>query len=674
MLEMVETEDCIMPGAKIHLWVTKYRLLIYLLLGLPLAIGGTYALCADLLPSSLYLSWSKFQLIFIPLAELFCLFFFLDVYLHNQNSPRSTFAWQLIFYFAALNLALLLLLTDFYRNPDRLQYRSVQLLLKLAPFAVVLLLGGALLAFWLGFSKLIRHEWPAFTFEQSHASARPATRLTGVILLAAFIVGMALRLYHLAGFPPYVDEYIHTHAASRLLHGQPITSNRAFLPVTLPVYLSYRLFGVSLWASRLPMTLLNMLAIFPLYALARKINRSVGYLSVALFVFSPWLLAVSRTVREYAVAPLFFYLSAAFLLDLLDWDGLSLKQYLLSRRFQLVGAALILLYILYDRRSTLQTVLVAYGVFGGLAVLKFFKQSSSRWLKLLVLALGLLLALGLFEQTGLIHRRWLEGGLVSNLAPLYWLSLVHNDLRQWYALPQIGYLVLFTGGLLALRALFQRYNKNDAAVLFCCLVFAALLAYLTLFVAGPHVPIRVRYGSLMEYWYVLVAALFLYILFRLIARVLRNRLATALACLLLFAGLFTNYRALHLALTYPGGDALLITGEKHYLVEPAYRFLAAHLASQDALLTDVLDSYDEIAQQLLHPAETISYYTWVLAEDRSALTVMDQRPRGWIAVGANSLPWEYGLPPNDFIYNGKNVKFHGVLGEIYLWQWGEPAQ
>ena len=92
MLEMVETEDCSAPGAKIRLWLTKHRPLIYLLLGLPLAIGGVYALCAGLLPPRLYLPWSKFQLIFIPLAELFCLFFFLDVYLHNQNSPRSSLA------------------------------------------------------------------------------------------------------------------------------------------------------------------------------------------------------------------------------------------------------------------------------------------------------------------------------------------------------------------------------------------------------------------------------------------------------------------------------------------------------------------------------------------------------------------------------------------------------
>jgi len=39
--------------------------------------------------------------------------------------------------------------------------------------------------------------------------------------------------------------------------------------------------------------------------------------------FQPWIIAVSRNVREYAVVPLFFYLDALVLIDLLDWDGLA---------------------------------------------------------------------------------------------------------------------------------------------------------------------------------------------------------------------------------------------------------------------------------------------------------------------------------------------------------------
>jgi hypothetical protein len=139
------------------------------------------------------------------------------------------------------------------------------------------------------------------------------------------------------------------------------------------------------------------------------------------------------------------------------------------------------------------------------------------------------------------------------------------------------------------------------------------------------------------------------------------------------AGLFTNYPAIWKVLSYHGGGTLSITGERHYLVEPAYGFLATRLTNRDVLLTDILYRYDEISQQLFHPLETISFYQLVFSQDVEPLSVIDEYPRGWIAVSGNARPVEFGLQPADFVYDGTYVKYFGTQGEIYLWQWGERA-
>jgi predicted membrane-bound mannosyltransferase len=192
------------------------------------------------------------------------------------------------------------------------------------------LLGALLLvllvSFWLGFRESLLRIWTTYSFSTDKEETRKDTWLTVAFLLICFIIGLGLRLYNLGGFPAYVDEYLHMSTAIGIIKGNPVEYFRAFLTVSLPVYLSYRIFGISLWAGRLPMVLINMLAIFPLYLLGRKINKGVGYLSVLLFMFSPWIIADSRTVRDYAVVPLFFYLAAVLLIDLLDWDRLSFMQ------------------------------------------------------------------------------------------------------------------------------------------------------------------------------------------------------------------------------------------------------------------------------------------------------------------------------------------------------------
>jgi hypothetical protein len=512
-----------MLGNKIYPWVNKFRILIYILLGILLAAGVAYLLTYYILYPQIYISWSKFHLTFIHLAELFFLFLFLDIYTRNTRTPKFILGWQLAFWFAAANLIVVFVLANYYSNPARMQYRSVQLILPFIPAIKGILIFSTLFSFWIGFRESLIDAWRTFTFEDEKNEFLKGTLITVAVLLTSFMIGMGLRIFNLDGFPPYVDEYIHTHDATALIHGEPLEWDRAYLTVSFPVYLSYRVFGISLWASRLPMILINMLSILPLYALGKKINKSVGYISVVLFVFSPWILAVSRTVRDYAVAPLFFYLSAALLVDLLDLDGLSLKQYLLKHKYQLIVVILILGYAIYDYESILKIIIAIYGIFGMLAIFKILKQSPSRWLKLAVLCFGGILIILMVARSGIVHRYLSNGTFTYKTTPLYWLSLVHSKVHQWYFLiKELGYVILLIACLLAIRAVFKRYGKSDFTVLFCFMIFAANFVYLTFFLVDPRIPVRTRYGALMEYWYLMVVAIFLFVYFNLSNGYLRS--------------------------------------------------------------------------------------------------------------------------------------------------------
>ena len=113
-----------------------------------------------------------------------------------------------------------------------------------------------------------------------------------------------------------------------------------------------------------------------------------------------------------------------------------------------------------------------------------------------------------------------------------------------------------------------------------------------------------------------------------------------------------------------------VTGEKHYIVEPAYELLAKNMTKGDVLLSDVIQKYNEIAGEKLHPMEEISYYGYVLDEDNSPLTVIKNYSRGWIAVSPNAKPRKFGLIEDDFEYAGKSVDYIGLEGEVYVWRWG----
>jgi hypothetical protein len=642
-------------------FLSKHKVLIYIILALPVAGGVIFQFIHYFLSPLSYLSWSKFHLIVIPFAELLLLFASFDIYTRLKEKKYPDIGWQLVFLITATNLLVINALAAFYQG--RTGYPLVHAILSMVPVLEGLLFLSMLVCFWMGFRKPLIRTWNTFSLvkDEEKEGSQKKVWLTAAFLLTCFMVGLGLRLYNLGGFPPFVDEYAQIRTAIAIFKGQPVDYTRSLLTVSLPVYLSYRIFGMSLWSGRLPMVLINMLAIFPLYFLGKKINKEVGYICVVLFVFSPWIIAVSRNVREYAVVPFFFYFDGLLLIDMLDWDGQSPKSYLQRHFYRIALAGLILGYAIFDYASVFKIIVALYVVFGILAILKLLKSNPSRWLRISVIVSGAACILILRGYSGLIQHYFLHSEFSFKIAFIYWYSLVNNNVRQWYFIKDIGYAVILIGGFFAIRAALSRYKKNEFVALFCYLVFTVDLVYLTFFLVSKDVTEIARYGVLMEYWYLIVVATVLFIAYSIFRDLIGK--GYQVFTIVVALALFFNFPAITMVLSYKGGETLQVSGESHYLIDSSYQYLVGHLTTKDVLVTDVLQTYDEISGNQFPPVKVVRF------DGSDPFTIIQEYPQGWIAVSSNAHPERTALKFSDFNYAGKQIQYIGEMEGVYLWKW-----
>lgn len=647
--------------------ITKFRKIFYFALGMPLLLGLLYVLISKGFQLPFHIPTSKFQLIMIFSVELFLFYSYIDAYIYFQ---KKGLIWKLLLSFTAINLLILLYMFVYYRHPERANYTSVILLLKLIPYIFILLSSGFLFSLWKVFNKSLIRIYTNFSFTDNPQISLDQKHLTEILLGVCFLGGLSLRLINLGGFPVYVDEYNHTHDAIQLLKGLPVVWNRAFIPVSIPVYIGFKIFGVSEWAGRVPMVILNMLSIYPLYYLGKKINKFIGLISVVLFTTSPWLIAVSRTMREYAVIPLFFFSTAVFLLDLLEWENISLKQYLFQNKWRILVILLIAGYTFFDPLSIIKINLVNYAIFAFLVFVKLLKQKTS----LLIKVTSIILSIGAFvimlDRSHIINRFLKNGTIFYSTQTLYIKSLTQNLYRQWYSqLPEIGYFIIAIVLLFSLRAIFRKYNKQDFVLLYVSLVFSAILFYLSFILVSPAIPARVRYGALLEYWYLVIVAIFLYLFFRFLSYIFKRHRSVFMVFIFVYLVFFVNYQSIYTVLSFNGGNNFIVTGENHYLTEPAYQMLIPVIKDGDVMLTNAFYYYDELHENRYPNIKRLHYFDLIFKQALSLSDVIRPYPEGWIVLYPNANSEKYGFEFEDFYTDEKIVKYLGNWGQVDIWHW-----
>jgi hypothetical protein len=531
---------------------------------------------------------------------------------------------------------------------------------RLALFALGTFLFGVLAAFVYVFVVKYFSAWYRWVedqFTQDAISKKEIAWLGGI-----WIFSLALRGFYLESLPPYVDEYAHLLAAKKLLLGASLSEvyQRSLWITTMPVFLAFRLFGPSIWSARLAGVIVNSVAIFPLYWLMRRINRWVAVASILLYATNPWLIAISRNVREYAYYPVYFYGIVAVMVVLLQ--KFFAEKWKINRLQTFFGVLFLSLPLLYgmviDAQSTFKVVLLAYGLFAIFASWKIFEFLPHPLWRFLCSFSVLIPAIGVMF--------WKFGDLFTPLSAdyLYRLKIFLTPVaRQWYferTLLVISLLWLASVGFAFV------FRRQTFVPLFGSSLFTLYFVGLVFFFARYSRP---RYLSFIQIWYIPFLATGIYAFWGYMRISLRRAQALLLAALMFVVSVNpihilrpAFWKPLGLEI-YLEGNVAYITEERHYELAPAHSFLMEHVGQGDALVATMYASY---AQFLGRPGfSAVRRYRGESIEE--IFDFVRQYPSGWIVLDELRKPKE--LPLEDITQDKISIQYLGKFGDVHIWRW-----
>ncbi|MDR2805756.1 MAG: glycosyltransferase family 39 protein [Dysgonamonadaceae bacterium] len=185
-----------------------------------------------------------------------------------------------------------------------------------------------------------------------------------IVVLVLTVVAFILRIVRLDYLTLWVDEYVHTNAASAVLQS-PLPDHNGILYTWLIIPL-FRLFGETEFWARFPSVVFGTLTVPLMYLFGKKyFNRSVGLFAAVIVTFSLYLVFWSRIARFYAVWTFFFLAFAYFLGQTLnvknEWKPIRnrLFNYLHCTPKQLIITVVLLLLALISNQMTF---LVVYSI------------------------------------------------------------------------------------------------------------------------------------------------------------------------------------------------------------------------------------------------------------------------------------------------------------------------
>ncbi len=504
------------------------------------------------------------------------------------------------------------------------------------------------------------------TLALSSPAPAPWQRWEKISVVFVIVSAIAVRLVHLTALAPYTDEYFHLLSAQQLLAGVPMSElyQRSLVIVTFPVAASFWLFHTSLGFARLPGVLFNALAILPLYAVLRRISPRLAILGTLLYTFNPWIIAISKNVREYAYYPFWYY--TLIWVWVQWWLCIPAKvkfaagqwQWLRHRHWWIYSAVLLCVPVyalIIDPLSTFKNCLIIY-LAVGLALLIWRIDWSHRRTAGIVGAATLLSVVATIFIVSTL-------GFVSPLPRFssYWLDLLfHQQWQQWYS-PAQGVLMF---GLLVLVILSLIFRQTVS------LIGGSIWLWLIgVYVYSFHFDryTRPRYGFLLELLHVLVVALLIWILAAWVARLWspkRPRFAMVTAGLALV--FWQPLTAWHAMTAVQQDQYTDITQEYHDRVVSATNFLVNQARPGDVLVgTTVVDWF-----QFSRPTDRTTFSDLIHFNytNNQLEQIISTNPHGWFVVDERRLRWS-GLSNTDFQVNTTTFHFIKQIDGQYLFQW-----
>ena len=496
------------------------------------------------------------------------------------------------------------------------------------------------------------------------AVVKSDTALDCGIVIGTIALAILLRAFNLNYLPPFADEYSHLFAAKAIANGVSLNAEyqRGLFIVTLPVALFFRVFGYQLWIARLCGVLFNALAIIPLYLLTKKINRQIAFLSCILYATNPWLIAVSRDVREYAYYPFYFYWIIYAMI--MFWEcfpdnflAAGWRKLLRFGVIFLAGALIlpIIYVVMIDSTSTFKVIAIAYGVFGLLMLPKILSNNKKALLAVAILIFLILGSLYIYSA----KRVFVSFHSIET----YWLRyFFSNPQQQWYfnrlaLIPMIG---LTCAIFLAIQIRKINFIPFFFFVLFC----ASLLFYLFFFDRY----IQARYIYNVEFWFIPLIAIGFYCIWTSLQLFFSGNKLPAILISLALLALSMNSSQVLLPTFYNNYGWMPITEEYYDDVSMTQAFLLDKAKSGETLISTDYGQYQSFEGN--NTFGTIYYYNFQNKNPEGyILSIVSQHNSGWIVLDDQRYEATKPLPLKTIMVNNKKIEYMGEIANQFIWRW-----
>jgi 4-amino-4-deoxy-L-arabinose transferase-like glycosyltransferase len=358
-------------------------------------------------------------------------------------------------------------------------------------------------------------------------SLRIRRRWLVAVAAAAIGAGAFLRLYDLGRFGFWTDEFYHVFAAKSYLENGTLDVpmkgeyTRA-APITLMTAASFKLFGVSETAARLPFALASVAFLIIAFFLVRRMTSlPLATAFTVAMSLAPFCISMARECRMYVILQLFYFLAVAFFAAGFEGGKVSqigggpLARFAASH--QLHFGRLLTSALCFVAAASAQAlafnfglVLIAYSAVMLGWTVHHYGWRSREWTKygFLLAFLGLSLAVLVVALPGVFHNLIFNASYVPD-----WMARKEgNALRYFLSDRYPGLFFLFPLGAVLLV---RRYGK--AGLLFA-LNFAVLFPMHS-FVFGRR---EDRYIFYIFPYFVLAAAAAVEVILPAVAQALRR--------------------------------------------------------------------------------------------------------------------------------------------------------
>lgn len=496
-----------------------------------------------------------------------------------------------------------------------------------------------------------------------------------LFLAFVFILALVLRVTNLTILDPYTDEYSHLRAAKDLFETGTTDYTRAML-VTWLVNFSQVLGGADsfyeyIYWGRLPGVIVGALTTIPIYFLARKVSKNVGLVAAFLWAVSPWAIAVSRDIREYAFYPLLVLLVALIFMHLMHSLINFHRKYLPG--ILLSGFAL-LPFIYYvqavDTQSTLKITFLLFPL-----IVLYYLTVERKKLSLLmkkhkkVFTFVLLSTIFLFAFAGYVALGTKQVSFDLANVQWRWLSFffkpIATPMHWWYG-NQFLYLVVL---IFIIATIYSVFAKKKKYFLYALLFTTFIVFYLFFF----NRYIRQRYSFYALPFFTIIVAVGFYGMWAMGRHIFLTRVekwVAALVAVVFFVSV-VNYKNVVYPVTSDEHGYVQTTYEHHDKVRNVITLMDGRIEDEDVFIATVFKSVLELAFDINE--DRVYGYKYEDPERFDKMeSVIRNHDQGWIILDwRQNGHWAEGLPKTDFELGGKKLFFAQQDGmHIYRWKDG----